>query len=62
MTGIIKKLQGYVVDSDYDLFSGSEMMVVGCVFNLGQLGETTNKVYEDFETDYPESYGDKYMS
>ena len=44
MIGIIEKLQGYVAGCDYDSFSENDMMVETCIFNLGQLGETANRL------------------
>ena len=54
MIVLIKKLQRYVENTDYDSFSSNDMLVEACVFNLGQLGETANKIDEDFEEAHPE--------
>ena len=54
MIEYIEKLRKYVKDADYESFCKSDMLVEACVFNLGQLGETANKIEEDFEKAHPE--------
>lgn len=54
MIKIIDKLQNYVQKFDYDQFSRNNMLVEACVFNLGQLGETANKIDEEYEEAHPE--------
>ena len=54
MIGIIEKLQSYVQGCDYNQFSTNDMLVEACVFNLGQLGEVSNKIDEEYEEEHPE--------
>ena len=54
MIEIIDKLRGYVDGNDFDSFSGNDMLIDACVFNLSQLGEVANRVDEDFEEAHPE--------
>lgn len=49
MVEIIEKLQGYVGDSNYKSFSGNDMLIDACVFNLSQLGEVANRIDEEYE-------------
>ena len=54
MIEIIEKLEGYVSDNDYESFSGNDMMIDACVFNLSQLGEVANRIDEAYEEAHPE--------
>ncbi len=54
MIEIIKKLQLYTQGCDYNQFFDNDMLVEACVFNLGQLGETANKIDEEFEEEHSE--------
>lgn len=54
MMEIIEKLQGYIGDSDYESFSGNDMLIDACVFNLSQLGEVANRIDEGYEKAHPE--------
>ena len=54
MIDIIEKLQSYVGENDYNSFSGNDMLVDACVFNLSQLGEVANRIDSEFEEAHPE--------
>ncbi len=54
MMEIIEKLQGYVGNNNFESFSGNDMLIEACVFNLSQLGEVANRIDEDFEKAYSE--------
>lgn len=54
MIEIIEKLNDYVHGCDYESFSSNSMLVEACVFNLGQLGETANKIDESYEEAHSE--------
>lgn len=54
MIQLIEKIERYTNGLSYDDFCNDEMVVDACVFNLSQLGETSNKISESFEVDHPE--------
>lgn len=54
MIQLIEKIERYTKGLSYDDFCNDEMVVDACVFNLSQLGETSNKISESFEVDHPE--------
>ena len=54
MIEIIEKIQGYMADYDEQSFEENDMLVDACVFNLGQLGVTANKIDDDFEEKHAE--------
>ena len=54
MIDIIEKTERYIGGYDYDMFIKNEMLVDACVFNLSQLGETANRIDEDFEEKHSE--------
>ena len=49
MIKYIEKILAYTEDVSYDDFSKNSILVEACVFNLGQLGELSNKTDKDFE-------------
>lgn len=47
-----EKILEYAKDSDYESFINNSILVEACVFNLGQIGEISNKIDPDFENSY----------
>lgn len=54
MIEIIEKIQHYTENFDYQSFCDNEMLIDACVFNLGQLGEISNKIDVKFEEENPQ--------
>ena len=54
MIGIIEKLHNYAGGHDYDSFVIDSMLVEACVFNLSQLGETANRIDDEYASAHPE--------
>ncbi len=51
MIKYIEKILAYTDGVSYDDFSKNSILVEACVFNLGQLGELSNKTDKDFEAE-----------
>ena len=45
----IEKLLSYTKGIDYSSFVQNTMLVEACVFNLGQIGELSHKIDDEFE-------------
>ncbi|MCD8082366.1 MAG: DUF86 domain-containing protein [Clostridiales bacterium] len=54
MIQIIEKIQRYTRNLDYESFSDNDLIIDACIFNLSQLGETANRVDEQYELSHPE--------
>lgn len=54
MIQIVERILLYCGNLDYETFSGTDMVVEACVFNLEQLGEQANRIDEEFEKRHPE--------
>ncbi len=51
MIKYIEKIIAYTEGVSYDDFSKNSILVEDCIFNLGQLGELSNKTDKDFEAE-----------
>lgn len=45
----IDKITSYTANCTYESFSENTMLTEACVFNLGQIGELSNKLDDDFK-------------
>lgn len=52
MIGYIDKIMGYCVQTDYDSFVSTPLLMEACVFNLSQLGEAVCKLDDTFCEEY----------
>lgn len=49
----IKELNEFIEGYNYNTFSNDKKTINACVFNLSQIGELTNKISEETQSDNP---------